>query len=101
MVETRKYPTEQDNGIDAPEVYTRECGWLVFACCPGVYEPGMLYKVQAVTREAHASLRNRSMAVQRSKRRRPNGAWESDDGVVPMIGGNAAGEKAITSRGPL
>ncbi|EGO62009.1 hypothetical protein ALO_20347, partial [Acetonema longum DSM 6540] len=40
-------------------------------------------------------------AVQRSKRRRPKGAWESDDGVVAKIAGNAAGEKAITSRGPL
>ena len=41
------------------------------------------------------------MAIQRSKQRRPNGARESDDGVEPMIAGNAAGGKAITSRGSL
>ncbi|MPL78791.1 hypothetical protein SDC9_24661 [bioreactor metagenome] len=56
MIEPRKYKTAQDDGIDAPEVYTREREWLVFARCPGVCEPGMLYKVQAVTREARASL---------------------------------------------
>jgi len=57
VIEPRKYSTVQDDGIDAPEVNTREYGWLVFTSCPGVYEPGMLYKVQAVTREAHVSLR--------------------------------------------
>ncbi len=58
MIEPRKYLTVQDDGIDAPEDNTHECEWLVFESCPGVYEPGMLYKVQAVTRETHASLRS-------------------------------------------
>ena len=97
MIEPRKYTAAQDDGIDAPEVNIRERKRLVFASCPGVYEPGMLYKVQAVTREARVSLQGWSMAEQRSKRRRPNGSRESDDGVVPMIAGNAAGGKAITS----
>lgn len=57
MIEPRKYITVQDDGIDAPEVDTHEHGWLVFVSCPGVCEPGMLYKVQVVTRETRASLR--------------------------------------------
>lgn len=59
MIEPRKYKSAQDDGIDAPEVNTCEREWLVFMSCPGVYEPGMLYKVQAVTREARVSLRRR------------------------------------------
>jgi group II intron reverse transcriptase/maturase len=41
------------------------------------------------------------MAEQRYKRRKPKGTRESDDGIVPLIAGNAAGGKAVTSRGPL
>ncbi len=55
MTKHQKYTTVQSDGIDVPEVYTHERGWLGLVSCTGVYEPGMLYKVQAVTWETRVS----------------------------------------------
>lgn len=45
MIEPRKHPKVQADGIDTPEGNTSERGWLVFASCPDATKPWPLFWV--------------------------------------------------------